>query len=54
MLLSNGRRIVGDLKNGRVYNVLGWATVALITLAVAAGAGSQVLGWFGVALGGSS
>jgi Mn2+/Fe2+ NRAMP family transporter len=34
MLLINDKRLVGDLANGRIYNILGWATFCLITLAV--------------------
>jgi Mn2+/Fe2+ NRAMP family transporter len=48
MLLINDRRIAGNLTNGRAYNVLGWGTVALIAIAIVAGAGAQVLSWFGI------
>jgi NRAMP (natural resistance-associated macrophage protein)-like metal ion transporter len=34
MLLINDKRLVGDLANSKTYNVLGWATFGLITLAV--------------------
>lgn len=42
--LSNDRRLVGDLKNSRLNNILGWGTFALITLAVIAMIASSVLG----------
>jgi Mn2+/Fe2+ NRAMP family transporter len=43
LLLINDRRLVGALKNGVVYNVLSWATVALVTTAVVVLLGSQLL-----------
>jgi NRAMP (natural resistance-associated macrophage protein)-like metal ion transporter len=55
LLLINDRRLVGDLKNSRLYNALGWGTFALVTVAVATMLGSQLLGLFGLdLLGGSS
>jgi Mn2+/Fe2+ NRAMP family transporter len=34
LLLINDRRLAGDLRNGVVNNILGWATVALVTSAI--------------------
>ncbi len=34
MLLINDARLMGDLINTRLYNVVGWGTIALITLAI--------------------
>ncbi len=50
LLLINDRRLVGDLKNSRLYNVLGWGTFALVATAVAVLLGTQLLGLFGVDL----
>ena len=44
LLLSNDRRLTGDLQNTRLYNVLGWGTFGLITTAVIIMLGSQLLG----------
>ena len=35
LLLINDRRLTKELKNTRFYNILGWATFAIIALAVA-------------------
>jgi NRAMP (natural resistance-associated macrophage protein)-like metal ion transporter len=43
LLLINDRQLMGQLKNGRVYNILGWGTFALVTLAVAILLGTQLL-----------
>jgi NRAMP (natural resistance-associated macrophage protein)-like metal ion transporter len=43
LLLVNDQRLTGDLKNTRLYNVLGWGTFALVTTAVIIMLGSQVL-----------
>ncbi len=48
MLLINDSRLVGDLKNGRVYNILGWATVVIITGSVLVLLGTQALGLLGI------
>jgi Mn2+/Fe2+ NRAMP family transporter len=48
LLLINDKRLTGELKNTRFYNVLGWGTFALITLAVLVMLGSQLLELFGV------
>ena len=51
LLLINDERLVGpNLKNTRLYNVLGWGTFALITIAVAVMLGGQVLDLCGVHL----
>jgi Mn2+/Fe2+ NRAMP family transporter len=48
LVLVNDRSLVGDLKNTRLYNVLGWATFAFVTIAVAALFGSQLLEALGI------
>jgi Mn2+/Fe2+ NRAMP family transporter len=48
LLLINDRRLVGSLKNGMLYNVLSWSTVVLVTVAVAALLGLQLLSAFGI------
>lgn len=48
LLLINDRRLVGDLKNSRLYNALGWGTFALVTVAVATLLGTQLLNLFGM------
>ena len=50
LLLINDVRLTGELKNTRLYNILGWATCAMITLAVLVMLSSQLLGAFGVSL----
>ena len=42
LILINDETLTGTLKNGRVYNILGWATFALITSAVVVMLGSEV------------
>ena len=46
--LINEERLMGSLKNSRLYNILGWGTFALITIAVVIMLGSQVLSAIGV------
>jgi Mn2+/Fe2+ NRAMP family transporter len=41
--LINDQRLMGPLKNTRLYNILGWGTFILITVAVVVMLGSQVL-----------
>ena len=41
--LINDHLLMGNLKNTRVYNLLGWGTFILITLAVLIMLGSQIL-----------
>ena len=50
LLLINDRRLVDDLRNSRLYNVLGWGTFALVSTAVAVLLGTQFLGLFGIDL----
>ncbi|MBA3942963.1 MAG: Nramp family divalent metal transporter [Herpetosiphonaceae bacterium] len=54
MLLINDRRLTGNLKNTRLYNILGWGTFALVTIAVVVLLGAQALGLFGLQLFGGS
>ena len=46
--LTNDQQLMGTLKNTRIYNLLGWGTVALITTAVVIMLGSQILEMLGV------
>ena len=46
--LINDERLMGSLKNTRLYNVLGWGTFVLITVAVVIMLGSQLLTLMGV------
>jgi Mn2+/Fe2+ NRAMP family transporter len=46
--LVNDERLMGSLKNTRVYNILGWGTFFLITIAVVVMLGSQLLTMIGV------
>ncbi|HSL30997.1 MAG TPA: Nramp family divalent metal transporter [Anaerolineales bacterium] len=46
--LINEERLMGELKNTRLYNILGWGTFALITVAVVIMLGSQLLIRLGV------
>ena len=41
--LVNDERLTGELKNTRLYNVLGWSTFALVTTAVTVMLGGQLL-----------
>lgn len=50
MLLVNDRRLMGELRNTRRYNVLGWGTVVLVTAAVALLLATQLLGALGLHL----
>ncbi|MCA1588797.1 MAG: Nramp family divalent metal transporter [Acidobacteria bacterium] len=50
LILINNEKLTGDLKNTRTYNVLGWGTFALITIAVTIMLGGQVLELFGINL----
>ena len=54
LLLINDRRLVGALMNGTLYNVLSWGTVALVTIAVAALLGLQLLSALGINVLGTS
>jgi Mn2+/Fe2+ NRAMP family transporter len=53
MILSNDERVAGDLKNGLLQNVLGWGTIAVVTVAVATLLGRQLLELVGPQLSGS-
>jgi hypothetical protein len=44
----NNERLTGELKNTPLYNILGWGTFALITLAVVIMFALQILEMFGV------
>ncbi len=46
--LINEERLMGGLKNTRLYNILGWGTFVLITVAVLIMLGSQLLTRLGV------
>jgi Mn2+/Fe2+ NRAMP family transporter len=48
LLLINDRRLAGDLKNGRVSNLLGWGTFALVAVAVVTLLGTQLLSLVGI------
>lgn len=43
MRLVNEQRLMGNLKNTRLYNILGWVTFTLVTIAVAVVIGQQLL-----------
>jgi NRAMP (natural resistance-associated macrophage protein)-like metal ion transporter len=53
LLLIRDQRLVGELKNTRVYNVLGWGTFGLITFAVVVMLVSQLFQALGIHLFGS-
>ena len=46
--LINDENLMGGLKNTRTYNILGWGTFTLITIAILIMLGSQVLSALGV------
>jgi Mn2+/Fe2+ NRAMP family transporter len=48
LLLINNTRVAGQLRNGPVLNVLGWATVALVVTADVFLLGQQALGLLGM------
>lgn len=50
LLLINDKRLTGDLKNTRFYNVLGWGTFTMITLAVSVLLVGQLLESLGIHL----
>lgn len=50
LLLVNDEGMMGDLKNSAVYNFLGWATFAMITIAVVVMLGGQLLDLLGIKL----
>jgi Mn2+/Fe2+ NRAMP family transporter len=53
LVLANDERLTKELKNTRLYNILGWATFAMITLAVAVLLLMQFIGLLGIKLFGS-
>lgn len=48
--LINDKHLMGDLKNTRLYNVLGWGTFAMITTAVVVMLSGQLLELLGISL----
>jgi NRAMP (natural resistance-associated macrophage protein)-like metal ion transporter len=50
LILINNERLTGDLKNTPIYNLLGWGTFAMITIAVLVMLGGQLLELFGIKL----
>jgi NRAMP (natural resistance-associated macrophage protein)-like metal ion transporter len=50
LLLINDTRLTGELKNTRLYNLLGWGTFAMITIAVVVMLGSQLLDLLGISI----
>ncbi len=50
LLLVNDESLMGDLKNSRTKNVLGWGTFVMITVAVVVMLGGQMLEMFGFKL----
>jgi Mn2+/Fe2+ NRAMP family transporter len=48
--LINDERLMGELKNTWLYNILGWGTLAMVSVAVAMMLGTQLLGLLGVNL----
>ena len=48
LILINNERLTGDLKNTTTYNLLGWGTFAMITIAVLVMLAGQVLDLFGI------
>jgi Mn2+/Fe2+ NRAMP family transporter len=50
LLLANDHRLMVNLKNGRLYNILGWGTWLLVTTAVVVLLGTQALSAVGIDL----
>src|SRR5688572_18086751 len=50
LILINNEKLTGDLKNTPLYNLLGWGTFAMITVAVLVMLGGQLLELLGVKL----
>lgn len=48
LVLARDRKLMGELANTRAANVLGWGTFALVTTAVVAMLGLQLLSLFGI------
>jgi len=53
LLLIRDQRLVGELKNTRLYNILGWGTFGMITLAVLVMLASQLAEAVGIHVFGS-
>ena len=53
LLLVNDQNLMGKLKNSRTYNILGWGTFIMITIAVTIMLGGQLLDLLGIKLFGS-
>jgi Mn2+/Fe2+ NRAMP family transporter len=53
LLLINNKQLAGELSNTRLYNVFGWGTFTIITLAVLVMLLGQVLDLLGIQLFGS-
>jgi len=53
LLLINDRLLVENLKNTHLYNVLGWGTFAMITIAVIIMLAGELLEFLGIHLFGS-
>jgi Mn2+/Fe2+ NRAMP family transporter len=47
LILINDEKLTGELRNGRIYNMLGWSTFALITIAVLVMLASEVYSLLG-------
>ena len=52
LLLINNEQLTGELKNTRLYNILGWGTFALITVAILIMLSGQVMDVFGISFSG--
>ena len=50
LLLVNDANLMGELKNSLIYNILGWGTFVMITIAVVIMLGGQLLDLFGIRL----
>lgn len=50
LLLINNEKLTGSLKNTTTYNILGWGSFAMITLAVTIMLAGQILDLFGIKL----
>lgn len=48
--LVNDRELMGEMTNGRIYNIIAWATAILITILSLGLLAVTVLGWFGVGI----
>ena len=50
LILVNNEKLTGNLKNTTVYNILGWGTFVVITLAVTVMLAGQILDALGIKL----